>query len=76
MEKGVNLNVRNNRMMSQPITRMYEPINYREIASQAAGTLKNKRRNIYKKTKNAKKNNKMTTKKRIHNRQKKNTRKN
>ena len=75
MGKGLNLNL-GNRMMRQPITRMYDPINYRESASQSAGTFKNKRSKQTGKTRNSKKNNKKGTKKRIHNKQKKNTRRN
>jgi hypothetical protein len=75
MGKGINLNL-DNRMMRQPITRMYDPINYNERASQAAGTFKNKRSKQTGKTRNGKKINKKGTKKRIHKKQKKNTRRN
>jgi hypothetical protein len=75
MGKGVSFNL-GNRMLRQPITRMYDSINYNERASQAAGTFKNKRFKRNGKTRNGKKINKKSTKKRIHNKQKKNTRRN
>ena len=75
MGKGVSFNL-GNRMIRQPITRMYNPINYNERASQAAGTFKNKRFKRNGKTRNGKKINKKSTKKRTHNKEKKNTRRN
>ena len=62
MGKGVSFNL-GNRMIRQPITRMYNPINYNERASQAAGTFKNKRFKRNGKTRNGKKINKKGTKK-------------
>jgi hypothetical protein len=73
--KGVNFNLAN-RMIRQPIPRMYDTINYNERASQAAGSVKNKKFRSNFKTRNGKKINKKSTKKRIHNKQKKNTRRN
>jgi hypothetical protein len=75
MGKGVSLNL-GNRMLRQPITRMYDTINYRDLSAQAAGTFKNKRFKRNGNTRNGKKINKKSTKKRTHNKQKKNTRRN
>jgi hypothetical protein len=75
MGKGVNFNLAN-RMIRQPIPRMYDTINYNERATQAAGSVKNKKIRTNFKTRNGKKINKKSTKKRIHNKQKKNTRRN
>jgi hypothetical protein len=55
--------------------RMYDNINYRDLSSQAAGTFKNKKGRIQRKTRN-KKINKNGTKKRLIKKQSKNTRRN
>ena len=76
MGKGVNFKLGNRMIRSPPITRMYDTINYNERASQAAGTYKNKKERRSGKTRNGKKINKKGTKKRIANKQKRNTRRN
>jgi hypothetical protein len=76
MGKGLNLKLGNTMMIRQPMPRMYNPINFRESAAQAAGTFKNKKERRNGKTRNGKKINKKGTKKRITNKQKKNTRRN